>query len=144
MTRRREGQRGFGQVVLFGLLGPPETLLEPALRRIDGLLDDEALVDAVWRALRSRRPQSARRGRPSTPAEVVLRLLVLKHLKGWSYEQLEWEVRGNVVYRYFCRLGGGRVPDAKTLVRLGQLLDGAVLRELFDRVLAQARAHDVT
>src|SRR5439155_1467658 len=28
MTRRREGQRGFGQVVLFGLLGPPETLLE--------------------------------------------------------------------------------------------------------------------
>src|SRR5437667_59250 len=44
MTRRREGQRGFGQVVLFGLLGPPETLLDPALRRIDGLLDDEALV----------------------------------------------------------------------------------------------------
>src|SRR5439155_473365 len=50
MTRRREGQRGFGQVVLFGLLGPPETLLDPALRRIDGLLDDEALVDAGWRA----------------------------------------------------------------------------------------------
>src|SRR5437016_11523796 len=67
MTRRREGQLGFGQVVLFGLLGPPETLLEPALRRIDGLLDDEALVDAVWRALRRRYPQSARRGRPATP-----------------------------------------------------------------------------
>src|SRR5207249_4932027 len=49
MTRRREGQRGFGQVVLFGLLGPPETLLDPALRRIDGLLDDEALVDAAVR-----------------------------------------------------------------------------------------------
>src|SRR5437870_12669683 len=81
MTRRREGQLGFGQVVLFGLLGPPETLLDPALRRIDGLLDDEALVDAVWRALRRRYPQSARRGRPATPAEVVLRLLVLKHLK---------------------------------------------------------------
>ncbi len=31
MTRRREGQLGFGQVVLFGLLGPPETLLDPAL-----------------------------------------------------------------------------------------------------------------
>src|SRR6266404_4152955 len=108
MTRRREGQRGFGQVVLFGLLGPPETLLDPALRRIDGLLDDEALVDAVWRALRRRYPQSARRGRPATPAEVVLRLLVLKHLKGWSYEQLEWEVRGSVAYRHFCRLGCGR------------------------------------
>src|SRR5438046_6510806 len=99
MTRRREGQRGFGQVVLFGLLGPPETLLDPVLRRIDRLLDDEALVDAVWRALRGRYPQSARRGRPATPAEVVMRLLVLKHLKGWSYEQLEWEVRGSVAYR---------------------------------------------
>src|SRR5207253_1618336 len=68
MTRRREGQRGFGQVVLFGLLGPPETLLDPALRRIDGLLDDEALVDAVWRALRSRYPQSARGGGAGAPA----------------------------------------------------------------------------
>jgi IS5 family transposase len=70
--------------------------------------------------------------------------LVLKHLKRWSYDQLEWEVRGNVVYRHFCRIGGGRVPDAKTLVRWGQLLDAAVLREVFDRIVAQARVHDVT
>src|SRR2546422_11727810 len=95
MTRRREGQLGFGQVVLFGLLGPPETLLDPALRRIDGLLDDEALVDAVWRALRRRYPQSARRGGPATPAEGVLRLLGLKHLKNWGYGQVEWEGSGS-------------------------------------------------
>src|SRR2546425_52456 len=138
MTRRREGQRGFGQVVLFGLLGPRETLLDPALRRIDGLLDDEALVDAVWRALRRRYPQSARRGRPATPAEVVLRLLVLKHLKTWSYEQLEWEVRGSVAYRHFCRLGSGTVPDGKTLVRLGQLLEGDLLRAVHERVVGVA------
>src|SRR2546422_1871241 len=99
MTRRREGQRAFGRGVWLGLLGPPETLLDPALRGIAGLLDDEALVDAVWRALRRRYPQSARRGRPATPAEVVMRLLVLKHLKGWSYEQLEGEVRGSVAYQ---------------------------------------------
>src|SRR5207245_93328 len=110
------------------------TLRDPALRGIDRLLDDEALVDAVWRALRRRYPQSARRGRPATPAEVVLRLLVLKHLKTWSYEQLEWEVRGSVAYRHFCRLGGGTVPDGKTLVRLGQLLEGDLLRPVLDRV----------
>src|SRR2546428_8243684 len=69
MTRRREGQRGFGQVVLFGLLGPPETLLDPALRRIDGLLDDEALVDAVWRALPPPHPPNARGGRPAAPPQ---------------------------------------------------------------------------
>src|SRR5437667_8033034 len=144
MTRRREGQRGFGQVVLFGLLGPPETLLDLALRRIDGLLDDEALVDAVWRALRRRYPQSARRGRPATPAEVVLRLLVLKHLKTWSYEQLEWEVRGSVAYRHFCRLGSGTVPDGKTLVRLGQLLEGDLLRAVLERVVGVAVERQVT
>src|SRR5438128_10934839 len=89
MTRRREGQRGFGQVVLFGLLGPQETLLDPVLRRIDRLLDDEALVDAVWRALRRRYPQSARRGRPAAAGGVVVRVLVVKQLKGWGFEELE-------------------------------------------------------
>src|SRR2546425_8042353 len=98
MTRRREGQRAFGQVVLFGLLGPPETLLDPALRRIDGLLDDEALVDAVWRALRRRYPQSARRGRPATPAEVVVRLVGVKHLKTLRYEQPPWGGSGRGAY----------------------------------------------
>src|SRR2546422_9355805 len=73
MTRRREGQRAFGQVVLFGLLGPPETLLDPALRRIDGLLDDEALVDAVWRAPRRRHPPSRRRGGPAAAPRGGLR-----------------------------------------------------------------------
>src|SRR2546425_11707623 len=114
MTRRRDGQRGLGEVVLFGLLGPPETLLDPTLRRIDTLLDDEELVDGVWRALRARCPGSARRGRPSTPAEMVLRLLVLKHLQGWSYEQLEGGGRGRVAYRHLCRVGGGTGPGGNT------------------------------
>jgi transposase, IS5 family len=144
MVRRRDGQGMLGQVVLFGVLGAPDTLLEPALRRVDALLADEALLDAVWAVLRRRRPQSARRGRPGTPAEVVLRLLVLKHLKGWSYEQLEWEVRGSVAYRHFCRVAGGTVPDAKTLVRVGQLLAGPVLREVLARVVAGAVERRVT
>jgi Transposase domain (DUF772) len=144
MVRRRDGQGLLGEVVLFGALGAPETLLDPALRRVDALLSDEVLIDAVWAVLRRRRPQSARRGRPGTPAEVVLRLLVLKHLKGWSYAQLEWEVRGSVAYRYFCRIGGGTVPDAKTLVRLGQLLDGPALQDVLARVVAVAREQQVT
>src|SRR2546426_7350148 len=81
MTRRREGQRGFGQVVLFGLLGPPETLLDPALRRIDRLLDDEALVDAVWRALRRRHPPNARGGRPAAPPQAGVRVLGVQQLQ---------------------------------------------------------------
>ena len=85
----------------------PEELMDPVLRQLDPLLDDEALVDRVLEVQRRRRPQSARRGRPGTPATVVLRLLVLKHLRGWSYDQLEWEVTGNLVYRRFCRIDAG-------------------------------------
>lgn len=139
MTRRTQGQMSLSQVVLFGLVIPRiEDLMDPVLRRIDLALDDDALVDHVVAVLRGRRPQSARRGRSSTPAEVVLRMLVLKHLRGWSYEQLEREVTGSLVYRRFCRIDAAKVPDAKTMVRLGQLLEGAQLRALFDRVVALA------
>lgn len=122
----------------------PEELMDPVLRQLDPLLDDEALVDRVLEVQRRRRPQSARRGRPGTPATVVLRLLVLKHLRGWSYDQLEWEVTGNLVYRRFCRIDAGKVPDAKTILRQGQLLDGPVLRELFDRITHLAVERKVT
>jgi len=132
---RHIAQLTLTSAALFAVLLPaPEELMDPLLRRIDALLDDEALVDRVLEVLRRRRPQSARRGRPGTPAEVVLRLLVLKHLRNWSYAQLEWEVTGNLVYRRFCRIDAGKVPDEKTILHHGQLIDGSVLRELFDRM----------
>ena len=80
--------------------------------------------------MRGRFAHSSRRGRYGTPAEVALRMLGLKHLKSWSYEQLQWEVTGHLVYRHFCRIDGGKVLGAKTMVRLGQLLEGEALRGL--------------
>jgi IS5 family transposase len=53
-------------------------------------------------------------------------------------------VRGSLVHRHFCRIGAGRVPDAKTLVRLGQLLSGQVLERLLARTVSQAVEHKVT
>ncbi len=129
--------------MLFGA-PDPRKLMEPKLRVVDELLNDDALVDGVLEAMRGRFAQSRRRGRYGTPAEVALRMLVLKHLKSWSYEQLEWEVTGNLVYRHFCRIDGGKVPDAKTMVRLGQLLEGDALRGLFDRVVQLAAKRRVT
>ena len=143
MIRRRNGQRSLWDAVLFGAPDPRE-LMEPKLRVIDELLNDDALVDGVLETMRGRFAQSGRRGRYGTPAEVTLRMLVLKHLKGWSYEQLQWEVTGNLVYRYFCRIDGGKVPDAKTMVRLGQLLEGEALRALFERVVKLAADRRVT
>jgi IS5 family transposase len=144
-TRRRRGQLTLDDVMLFGSGMPrPSELMDAELRRIDQVLDDDQVVDQVVQVLRRRWPNSARRGRGSTPAEVVLRLLVLKHIRDWSYEQLEWEVTGNLAYRHFCRIALGKVPDAKTMVRYGQLLDEEALRPIFERIVRCAAALGVT
>src|SRR5215472_16821051 len=104
---------------------------------------DEELVDAVYEAQGKRNPRSRTRGGQQTPAEVALRMLILKHVRNWSYEVLEREVRANVVYRSFCRIGTEKVPDAKTLVRLGQAIGGETIRELHDRIVALARERRV-
>ncbi len=76
------------------------------MRLVDGLLEDEQLLETIYEAQGERYPQSRRRGREQTPAEVVLRLLLLKHIRNWSYDVLEREVRANLVYRAFTRVGG--------------------------------------
>jgi IS5 family transposase len=53
---------------------------------------------------------------------MVLRLLVLKHIRNWSCEALEREVRANLVYRDFAHAGGAKTPDAKTMGRWGVAL----------------------
>jgi IS5 family transposase len=52
-------------------------------------------------------------------------------------------VRANVVYRSFCRIGTEKVPDAKTLVRLGQAMGPETIRELHDRMVALAQPRGV-
>jgi len=74
-------------------------LWEDWMRPADQVLDDEQLLTTVYEALAKRHPKSRTRGRPGTPAEVVLRLLLLKQIRNWSYEVVEREVRANLVYR---------------------------------------------
>ena len=71
-------------------------------------------------------------------------MLILKHVRNWSYETLEREVRANVVYRTFCRIGMETVPDAKTLVRLGQAVGPEAIAELHNnRIVAVAQQRKV-
>jgi IS5 family transposase len=112
-------------------------------RKIDEFLSDEDLVERVAEALGRRRPRSTTRGRPSTPAEVVLRMLVLKHLFDWSFEECEREVRASLFYRAFCRIDCETVPDAKTLIRLSQALGPDVLKGILERLTVLARSRRV-
>ena len=73
------------------------------------------------------------------PPLISLRLLVLKHIRNWSYEVLEREVRANLVYRDFTHVGGGKTPDAKTMGRWGVALGPEVLKQVHEGVVRIAR-----
>jgi len=105
----------------------------------DHLLNDDELIDRVYEAQGKRHEKSQTRGRSQTPAEMVLRLLLLKHVRNWSYDTLEREVRMSLAYRDFARIGLGKVPDAKTLARIGQALGGEVIAELHRRLVEIAQ-----
>ena len=140
MVRRAYAQRSVFEV----LLPDGNKLWTDEFRAIDEILDDDELVDLVDAALRRRHPLSGRRGRLGTPATVVLRMLLLKHLRDWSFDECEREVRGSLVYRAFCRIDCERVPDAKTLIRLAHLLGPETLKPALDRVVQLARQRGVT
>jgi len=140
MVRRRQRERS-----LFEVLLPDGHKLWPDwLRKIDTLLEDEAVIETVAQALEKRWPESRRRGRPGTPAEIVLRMLILKHLFDWSFDELEREVRANLVYRAFTRIDAGEVPDAKTILKIARALGPEVIDELHRRVVDVAKRAGVT
>jgi IS5 family transposase len=132
----RRRQRNFGDGFIRETV---DELWEDWMRHADAILADEELLETIHHALLKRRPRSRTHGRPGTPAEVVLRILLLKHIRDWSFAELEREVRGNLLYREFTRIGAEKVPDAKTLGRLAQALGPEVVEKLHARIVAVAQ-----
>jgi IS5 family transposase len=117
-------------------------LREDWMIHADQILDDEIIVAAVYEALRKRHPKSRSRGRHGAPADMVLRLLILKHVRNWSYQVLEREVRSNL-YRNFARIGGGKMPDAKTMGRWGLAVGPEVVKQVHERIVEIAQCQGV-
>ena len=86
MIEHRRLQRTFAD----GLIAEEiSDLWEPWMRQADAVLQDEKLLNLVQQELAKRCRKSKTRGRPATTAEVALRLLLLKHIRDWSYETLD-------------------------------------------------------
>src|SRR5213083_2860721 len=136
----RRAQLSFGDGLIAGEVSD---LREGWMEHADRVLADEQIVAAVYEALAKRHPKSRSRGRLGAPAEVVLRLLILKHLRNWSYHVLEREVRANLVYRDFTRVGGGKTPDAKTMGRWGLAVDPETIKQIHGRMVQIAQEQGV-
>jgi IS5 family transposase len=141
MIEMRRAQRSFGDGLIAEEVGD---LRDDWMQYADQVLADETLVTLVYDALGKRHPKSKSRGRQGVAAEVVLRLLILKHIRNWSYAVVEREVRANLVYRDFTRVGAGKAPDAKTMGRWGVALGGDVIKQIHARMVALAQSHGLT
>src|SRR4051794_10998111 len=132
------------RVDLFALVPQLGLCFESQLEQLDRLLDDDEIVEAIRSDRARRSPRSRSRGRPSTPVEVVLRMLVVMRLYGWSYAQAEYFVNDSLVLRQFCRVYLEKVPDDTTLIRWANTIGPETLQTLNDRVVQLARSLKVT
>ncbi|HEX2665800.1 MAG TPA: ISNCY family transposase [Candidatus Acidoferrum sp.] len=112
-----------------------DDLLEP----VDQLLDDPLLVDLVRGCLAVRHPASTRTGRPGIAPDRLLRCCVLKHLKGWSFRDLDRELRSNLIYRRFTRFDAETTPSYSAFSRLFSVLRPEVTEQIHHRVVGLAR-----
>src|ERR1700674_5150559 len=137
-TRRR--QRTFADGFIAETV---EDLWEPWMRHADVALDDDAFLSIIQQELAKRCKKSKTRGRKATPVEVVLRMLLLKHVRDWSFEVLSREVRANLGYREFTRIGGEKVPDDRTMGNLARQLGPEVIEKLHRRVVEIAQENKI-
>jgi IS5 family transposase len=135
MIHLRSGQPGFSEGFLEDAVGD---LWEPWMRQADQILEDEKLLNIVYEGLVRRHPRSRTRGRLGVPAEIVVRMLLLKHIRNWSFAVVEREVRPNLLYREFTRVYAGKVPDAKTLGRQALSLGPEVIEQIQQRMVELA------
>lgn len=118
--------------------------LSPELKKIDAYLEDEKLYRLIRDDLAKRYPKTEETGRHSTPVEVVLRMLVVKRLYGYSYAETERGVRDSLSLRQFCRVFLNDVPDEKTLIRWANVIQPKTLEKFNDRIMHLAVERKVT
>jgi transposase len=107
------------------------------LRRIDRFID----FDALRTELRSFYSEL---GRPSVHPELMLRMLIIGYCYGIRSERrLCEEVRLNLAYRWYCRLGlEDAVPNHSTFSknRRGRFREADLLRRLFEATVSRCMA----
>lgn len=114
------------------------------LEKIDRYLEDEKLYRMIRADLSKRYPKTTETGRNSTPVEVVLRMLVVRRLYGYSYEETVERVRDSLIFRQFCRVYLKDVPVDTTLIRWANLIQPKTLEKFNERIIQLAVEQKVT
>jgi len=116
---------------------------DEVLDPLDCLLEDRLLVDLASDALAKRSLRSSDFGRPSIAPDRLLRCVVLKHFKNWSFRQLERELRASLLYRRFTRFYEDSIPDFTSFSRTFGLFGKEGTAQLHARIVQMAKEQAV-
>jgi len=111
-----------------------EIKIDPELIEIDRILDDDEIFRFIKQDLSQRHPKTLITGRNSTPVEVIIREMAIKHLYDWSYEDTVQFVNDSLALRWFCRVYLHPVCSDKTLLRWVNLIRPETLRLFNERL----------
>jgi len=123
---------------VFEQILPLVPRMEPVLAKIDQILEDGSLFRLIRDDLGRRYRWTLITGRNSTPVDVILRMLVIKRLYGYSYEETEKVVSDSLILRQFCRVYLNLVPDDTTLIKWANVVKPETLEKFNDRITALA------
>jgi IS5 family transposase len=123
----------------FAFFKEAAAINDPMLDAIDQLLEDAELLALSTQLLAGRRPGSCKIGREGIAPDRLLRCVVLKHIKGWSYRQLHRELRASLLYRRFTRFYEDPIPDFSNLCRAFALFGKEGTEQIHRRIVQQAR-----
>lgn len=85
------------------------------LLEIDQIIDDEELFRLIAHDFAQRYPHTIETVRNSTPVEVILRMLTLKHLRGLSYQKMIENLHESLILRQFGRIYFNPIPSKSTV-----------------------------
>jgi transposase, IS5 family len=100
---------------------------DPVLHELDGVLDTDPLYQQVC-------AQVERSKGATLAGEVLVRLLLVKSLYGWSDQQLAEQVADSLALRWFCRLGLQRAPTTSRVSQEATQVSAATVETLANRV----------
>lgn len=126
--------------ILIQLIGE----MDDFMMKIDKILEDDQLFQLFESDLSKRYPKTNKTGRNSTPVEVILRMLALKHLRGLSYEKTISNVNESLVLRQFCGIYFHPLPNKITLIRWSNQICQETLSQFNQRLTQIATQLQIT
>jgi len=127
------------QTNLFEQFANPQFSISEDYRIIDQVLENGDLIKELAKDF-----PDALTGRNRTPVEQTLRFLVLKHQKSLDYRSLEKTLKVNLEDRWFCKISGSNAPCFKTLQNQIVQISEETLKNINDRIMAEARKLKLT